>query len=692
MGLRDRIANGFGRIAQAISSKQTPEENRLTQYPAWYSTSATFREWSTKKAVKEGLESNVWVYACVRKISEAVSSVPWYVEKSTGEEEWERVKNHPVEQLLRNPAPPPMLSGKNLFKLETNHRQLGGNALWWKNIVGGQPVELWPIKPDQIQPKVNDDGTLNHYEYRGENQARKKKIPPEELIHFLFTNPDNFYWGLSPLKAASRVVDSDVEAVRHNKKLLENSAISSGAFSYNDNLKRDQWEEARERVREHMKEPGLPWILGNDADWNQMSYSVEDLQILEQRKWNALEIHAAFDVDPLLTSIPDTGGQVNKKEAKKELWQDNIISYLESLKNGLENNLLVHWDNTHGMQQAEEHDLRLVYDVSNIKALQEDRSKKIADAQKLYRMNVPFNRIDERLELGIGEVPGGDTPREAVQQPPALMSSDKPESQKMTDHEKTLFWKSVEEDRQEWENQIVNPVKEEFEAEIDEIDDRIESVDNPEPIIELLDNRITDWRVIIENSWIPVLEYFGQEELERLAEEKGIKPSQLKQNFDAQDERIQEWVRENAVEQATLIQQTSKDTVRQMFQNAKEENLTVDELGRKLRDQYDIWTTEADGREFYRAMRVARTETQMAQGKASFEGAVQAEEEFGFDIEKTWITSRDARVRDIHSEMDGETVPLRRTYSNGLEFPGDPSGVAEQVIHCRCTEKHSVVR
>lgn len=688
MGFRDWLAS-------KISTKQNAEDNRLTQYPPWYSTSATFKDWSTDRAVREGLEVNIWVYTCVRKIAEAVSSVPWYIEERAGDE-WERVKNHPVEQLLKNPAPPPMLSGENIFKLEVNHRQLGGNAIWWKNIVAGEPVELWPIKPDQIEPQVNQDGTLNHYKYSGERQARKEKIPPEEIIHTLFVDPNNFYWGLSPLKAAATVVDSDVEAVRHNKKLLENSAISSGAFTYDENLTKEQWEEAKGRVREHMEEPGLPWVLGNNADWEQMSFSVQDLQILEQREWNALEIHAAFDVDPLLTALPDTGGRTNKKEAKKEFWQDNIIPYLDSLKSGLQNNLLVHWDETHGMQQAEEHNIRLTYDISNVKALQEDRSQKIADAQKLFRMQVPFNRIDDRLELGIGEIPGGDTPRGAVQTPPALAGSEGPKDEKLSDHEKTIYWKQIEEERENWEEQIVNPVEEEFENEISELEGVLTSIDEPQPLIELLDNRVRDWQVIIENSWLPILEYFGQEEIERIAdEEKGIRPSRIKQEFDAQQERIRKWVSKNAAEQAVLIQETSKDTVRQIFDKARQDGVSVDELGRRLRDQYDIWTTEADEREYYRAMRVARTETQIAQGKATFEGAVQAEKEYEFDIEKTWITSRDARVRSSHIPLDGTTVPLKETFNVGghpMKFPGDPSGPADEVIHCRCTTKNTVVR
>lgn len=34
--------------------------------------------------------------------------------------------------------------------------------------------------------------------------------------------------------------------------------------------------------------------------------------------------------------------------------------------------------------------------------------------------------------------------------------------------------------------------------------------------------------------------------------------------------------------------------------------------------------------------------------------------------------------------MDGETVPIDAKFSNGLRFPRDPDGPADEVINCRC--------
>ena len=80
-----------------------------------------------------------------------------------------------------------------------------------------------------------------------------------------------------------------------------------------------------------------------------------------------------------------------------------------------------------------------------------------------------------------------------------------------------------------------------------------------------------------------------------------------------------------------------------------------------------------------RAETVARTETASAYGSAS-----QASLEDSSWTHKRWLSAHDSAVRDSHREMDGEVVPVDERFSNGLMFPGDPDGPAEEVINCRC--------
>lgn len=91
---------------------------------------------------------------------------------------------------------------------------------------------------------------------------------------------------------------------------------------------------------------------------------------------------------------------------------------------------------------------------------------------------------------------------------------------------------------------------------------------------------------------------------------------------------------------------------------------------------------------------VARTEVIAASNGASIAQARTA----GVPLEKTWLATPDARTRLSHVEADGQTVPLNEPFMVGdpiaypLDFPGDPSGPASEVINCRCTPIFSLLR
>lgn len=83
------------------------------------------------------------------------------------------------------------------------------------------------------------------------------------------------------------------------------------------------------------------------------------------------------------------------------------------------------------------------------------------------------------------------------------------------------------------------------------------------------------------------------------------------------------------------------------------------------------------------AQRIARTEGHRIQVQGAFDACTEAKAK-GADVVKQWDSTLDARTRDSHSAVDGEVKELEEAFSNGLMFPGDPSGTAAEVVNCRC--------
>lgn len=83
------------------------------------------------------------------------------------------------------------------------------------------------------------------------------------------------------------------------------------------------------------------------------------------------------------------------------------------------------------------------------------------------------------------------------------------------------------------------------------------------------------------------------------------------------------------------------------------------------------------------AVRIARTEGHRIQCQAGMDACEKAKEK-GADVVKQWDATLDDRTRESHVAVDGQIRELDKPFSNGLMFPGDPSGGAGEVINCRC--------
>ena len=84
------------------------------------------------------------------------------------------------------------------------------------------------------------------------------------------------------------------------------------------------------------------------------------------------------------------------------------------------------------------------------------------------------------------------------------------------------------------------------------------------------------------------------------------------------------------------------------------------------------------------AIRNARTMVTGAENKGRLDSYARAEAD-GIILERTWLATNDSRTRHSHAVLDGETKPIDTPFSNGLMYPGDPSGRPEEVYNCRCT-------
>jgi len=270
----------------------------------------------------------------------------------------------------------------------------------------------------------------------------------------------------------------------------------------------------------------------------------------------------------------------------------------------------------------------------------------------------------------------------------------------MTERQKTLLWRSTQAKRDRfakrmeptWKKALmaqIQPVLDEIDvSNFRDIEGRIPQLIREEPVQEALDKTIEVVGV-----------YFALNTFR--AAKKAYHPEyDIKENI-PKDEQWITWVKQvlgmKAGERITAITGASRDRaieiIKAILQEATMEGLGASQMAIKLRDALGgKWGTDAT----YRAARIARTDTTMASNLGSLTGAIESKE----PMKKVWLSTRDTKTRrpKKHNRFDhygrfptgpdGETVDLKEPFTKTgehLQYPGDYSGSAGNVINCRCT-------
>lgn len=149
------------------------------------------------------------------------------------------------------------------------------------------------------------------------------------------------------------------------------------------------------------------------------------------------------------------------------------------------------------------------------------------------------------------------------------------------------------------------------------------------------------------------------------------------------NEDVKRYLDKFLLEKAVLpISETTKDWILRVLKRGIEEGKGVEEIVRELRDS-DITRN--------RAMKIVRTESVRAANFGYMIGAYDSD----YEMVKEWVAVEDGRTRRTHSHasgVDGEKRDLMKPFSNGLQYPGDPTAPAKETINCRCVVTFRVKR
>ncbi|AKU43342.1 portal protein [Bacillus phage Silence] len=657
---------------------------------------------------KEGYNANVWVYACIAAIAQNASTIPLklYADRTKQKE----VAEHELLDLLYRPNE--FQSREELLEAFIAYYLIAGNS--YLDMVGPSdnvpPKELWTLRPDRMQILPDKMNYIKGYQYTVAGHTTT--LDRKRVSHLKNFNPIHDFYGLSQIEIAAKGIDNANAASAWNNALLNNGARPSGAFVTDDALSDTQYDRMKEAVNVNYvgkKNAGKPMILEAGLKWQEMSLSPRDMDFLESKKMSGLEICAAFRVPPEIVGIGDSKTFANYEEARKALYEDAVIPVLRKVIGKLNADLVSRFDGR----------LYLDMDLSNVEALQDNKEVMYERVVKAYLGGL-LRKNEGRNALGFEDDPDGG--EEYVPDPRyAAMddhngnnfsgggrgrgrgnsnNDDEGNGKKssffltnkafdlQTDAQKFSYWQDIEKRRERWYAAVEYKVRGTFEKEHRAVVEAYKA-GGEKAVMNLFKQNSQmgyEWKRLFSALYVEVMQEFGENMFNNFKkhsiadlETKG--PFTFETVFKVFDKAVQKFIASTVAKKVVAVTNTTKKAIRGIIAKGEAQGKTVAAIANDLDKLY------LDEIIPKRTYVIARTEVI----GASNAGNRYAAKQTGLQLEKQWLSTPDDRTRDSHVSIDGETQPMDEKYSNGLMFPGDPEGAAEEVIQCRCTEIYNVI-
>ncbi len=583
-------------------------------------------------------------------IARNVAQLGLHVFRRVSDTDRERLADHPLARLLGRPNP-----------FTTRYRQIESTLIdylvhwnaYWLKIRSGEAYALLRVPPVYMTV----EGGLVPRRYWLTYGGQRKEFAPADVVHFRGHGLP--IAGISPLETLRQVLAEEYEAGAYRTGYWKNAARMSGIIERPKEA--PEWSEnARSRFKAEFEalysgaaNSGKTAILEEGMTWKQASFSSRDSEYLAGRKLTREEVARSYHVPLPMVGILDHATFSNIKEQHKNLYQDCLGPILVQVEEELELQILPDFEDMAGVY--------LEFNIAEkLKGSFEEQAAALSTAVGRPWMSADEARARQNLSSMGGDaeqlvtplnvlVGGQASPRDSAP-PKALRSGRKAEG----DDVDTLHVRLHERHVAKWTEVLARF----FERQRDAVVGRFPK-DGTVTIAELFDGErwvreLGDDLLRLNHATATV---FAQRVIDELAadddEETAFDPAEMVP-----------YLAENARIASEGINGTTRDRI-------------VDALkgDTPLDDILGLFAVAATSR----AAQIAHTKVTAAAGFGGHRGA-----EVGGAKTKTWRVNS-GNPRSQHRAMAGATVEIARNFANGMKWPGDYAGGADDVANCRCS-------
>lgn len=327
------------------------------------------------------------VYRCVELISDGVAILPIDIETKDGK----YLPNHQLYQVFDNRDN--ILDRYTLVKMLIQSVLLKGNGYCYiHRNQDGSVRSLRFLEASDVTINYNKETNKLYYTVP---LISPKKIEPVNMIHLKKFSYDGIN-GISVLSFASNSVKNSKNTEQSASDFFSNGRNLAGILKVNSPLTPQQTKDIKNAWNETYTNNGQGIaVLQGNMDFQSISVSSSEAQMIEARHFNVLDICRFFGVNPILLG-EQGGSQYGVVESlQREFVLHTLIPYVEMVEQEFNRKLL----------KLSESDLNIKLEIEQmLKA----NKKEEADYLVALSNNGILTPNECRMQLGYQPVDGGD--------------------------------------------------------------------------------------------------------------------------------------------------------------------------------------------------------------------------------------------------------------------------------------------
>ena len=267
--------------------------------------------------------------ACIRVISDAVSSLPLHLFEKLANGGKRKVSDDPLYRVLHT-QPNPWQTAQEFRDWRTGLYLHYGASYAEIRTTGRGLLELWPLHSSRMEVERLEDGSLR-YKYREPDSNRYTIYGQEQIFCLRFTTED----GVHPIptyKLFENVIGLAQALETHAATFFGNNARPGVVLESENPIPveaaerlREQWE----RMHRGADRAFRTAILPNGVKAHELSSSNEAAQMLESRAFSVIEVCRIFRVPPHMIQSLDRSTYSNIEVQGTEFVQHCLLPHLK---------------------------------------------------------------------------------------------------------------------------------------------------------------------------------------------------------------------------------------------------------------------------------------------------------------------------------------------------------------------------